>query len=152
MVRSGTARTPAKQENSALPFDLELLTSTPDIRTVAPVHARLVCALRYTHITRQRRRFCCRELGDQLGSHGAVHPFMIYLDEVGRAWPDPISLNPPCQPRMSYDEMLLVDCATAAAKNDRASFDDFLRDMLPEATRRPIWNAARRLMAALYTD
>ena len=47
---------------------------------------------------------------------------------------------------MSYDEMLLVDCATAAAKNEREAFDDFLRDMLDASARRGLWNAARRLM------
>ncbi|MBD59689.1 MAG: hypothetical protein CL808_06160 [Citromicrobium sp.] len=130
-------------------FDLDLLTSTPDIRTVAPVHARLVCALRYTHLARKGRSFCCDDLADQLGAPLAVHAFLVFLDEAGRAWPEPIVLNPPCQPRMSYDEMLLVDCATAAAKNDRASFDSFLCDMLDRASRASVWNAARRLMSRM---
>lgn len=130
-------------------FDLAILTSTPDIRTVAPIHARIVRALRYTHIARKGRGFCCDDLAEQLGAPLAVHAFLVFLDEAGRAWPEPIMLNPPCQPRMSYDEMLLVDCATAAAKDDRDSFDDFLRDMLDPATRRSLWNAARRLMARM---
>lgn len=130
-------------------FDLDLLTSTPDIRTVAPVHARLVCALRYTHLARKGRSFCCDDLADQLGAPLAVHAFLVFLDEAGRAWPEPIVLNPPCQPRMSYDEMLLVDCATAAAKSDRASFDSFLCDMLDRASRASVWNAARRLMSRM---
>ena len=127
-------------------FDLALLTSTPDIRTVSPVHARLVRALRYTHIARRGRSFCCDDLAEQLGAPLAVHAFLVFLAEAGRAWPEPISLNPPCQARMSYDEMLLVDCATAAAKNEREAFDDFLRDMLDASARRGLWNAARRLM------
>jgi len=130
-------------------FDLDLLTSTPDIRTVAPVHARLVCALRYTHLARSGRSFCCDDLAEQLGAPLAVHAFLVFLDEAGRAWPEPIALNPPCRSRMSYDEMLLVDCATAAAKNDRASFDDFLCDMLDASRRQSVWNAARRLMARM---
>ena len=130
-------------------FDLDLLTSTPDIRTVAPVHARIVRALRYTHLSRRGRSFCCDDLAEQLGAPLAVHSFLVFLDEAGRAWPEPIVLNPPCCNRMSYDEMLLVDCATAAAKDDRASFDAFVRDMLDASRRQSVWNAARRLMARM---
>lgn len=133
----------------SLPFDLAMLTSTPDIRSVAPVHARIVCALRYTHMARARRCYCARELAVHLGTCDAVYSFHVFLDEAGRAWPEPIALNPACQPRMSYDEMLLVDCATAAAQNDTTAFDDFLRDMVGSAARRSLWMAARRLMHAL---
>lgn len=127
-------------------FDLDLLTSTPDLRSVAPVHARIVRSLRYTHLARRGRGFCCDDLADALGAPLAVHAFLVFLDEAGRAWPEPIVLNPPCQTRMSYDEMLLVDCITAAAKDDRATFDGFLCDMLAPSARAPIWIAARRLM------
>lgn len=130
-------------------LDLAMLTSTPDIRGVAPIHARLVCALRYTHMARHRRCYSPRNLAAHLGTYDAVRPFHIFLDEAGQAWPDPIALNPACQQRMSYDEMLLVDCATAAAKDDRATFDAFLHEMIGAGGRRAIWHAARRMMKAM---
>ncbi len=69
--------------------------------------------------------------------------------EAGCAWPDAIVLNPPCQPAFSYDKMLLIDLATAAARNERARFDAFIADMIGNAGRNAIWCAARRLMRHL---
>jgi hypothetical protein len=132
-------------------LDLAALTSTPDLRQVSPVHARLVAALRYTHIARRAQSYRHADLAQRLGSHCGVHSFHVFLDEAGRAWPDPITLNPPCQPLFSYDEMLLVDLATAAARGDRGTFDDLVRDMIGIGGRNALWSAGRRLMRCLVT-
>lgn len=132
-------------------LDLAALTSTPDLREVSPIHARLVAALRYTHIARRSRSYRHAELAQRLGSHCAVHSFHVFLDEAGRAWPDPITLNPPCQPLFSYDEMLLVDLATAAARADRTTFDALVCDMIGPGGRNAVWASARRLMRYLVT-
>jgi len=132
-------------------FDLSILTSTPDLREVAPVHARLVGAMRYTHVARRSQTYSHADLARWLGTPCAVQSFHVFLDEAGRAWPDPIALNPPCQPLFSYDEMLLVDLATAAARNDRDMFDTLLRDMVGVSGRHAIWRTARRLMRYLTT-
>lgn len=132
-------------------FDLETLTRTPDLRRVSPIQARIVGALRYTHVSRRARNYSHADLARQLGSHCAVHGFHILLDEAGRAWPEPITLNPPCEPQFSYDEMLIVDLATAAARNDRATFDALVCDMIGASGRQAIWSAARRMMRYLVT-
>lgn len=132
-------------------FDLAALTSTPDLREVSPIHARLVGAMRYTHVARRAATYSYGDLARWLGSPCAVQSFHVFLDEAGRAWPDPIALNPPCQPLFSYDEMLLVDLATAAARNDRDAFDEFVRDMVGLSGRHAMWRAARRLMRYLTT-
>ena len=132
-------------------LDLAALTSTPDLRQVSRVHARLVAALRYTHIARRAQSYRHADLAQRLGSHRGVHSFHVFLDEAGRAWPDPITLNPPGQPLFSYDEMLLVDLATAAARGDRSTFDDLVRDMIGIGGRNALWAAGRRLMRCLVT-
>ena len=128
---------------------LHALLATPDLNEISPVHARLVCAMRYVHLSRCRRTYCRRALAAQLGSADAVRPFHVLMDEVGRAWPEPIALNPPCQMRLSYDEMLLLDLCTAAARNQRAVFDDLIVDMIGRAGHNAIWAVARRLMGRL---
>lgn len=130
-------------------IDLEALLSTPELTEMSPVHVRLVCAMRYFHVSRRQRTYCCRMLATQIGNPLAVRPFHVFMDEAGRAWPDPIVLGPPCRMRLSYDEMLLVDLCTASARNDRAAFDDLVGDMIGVAQRRAIWSAARRLMGKL---
>lgn len=129
-----------------MPYDLAILTSTPDVRTMPEVQARIVRALRYTNMARRSGRYRQTDLRDCLGSDNAVRSFHVFMDEAGHAWPDPITLNPPCQPLTSYDEMLLVDLTTAAAKQDRKRFDEFIRDMIPASGRGAIWSAARHLM------
>lgn len=132
-------------------FDLAQLTYTPDLRGVQPVHARLVCAMRYLHISRKLREYSHAGLVRHLGSCCAVQSFHVFMDEAGRAWPDPIVLNPQCQPAFSYDEMLLVDLCTASAQNNRDCFDDLVRDMIGPGQRMAIWSASRRLMGQLAT-
>lgn len=132
-------------------YDLAKLTYTPDLRTVQPVHARLVCGMRYTHVSRRVQDYSHAGLARHLGTVCAIRSFHVFMDEAGRSWPEPIVLNPPCQPAFSYDEMLLVDLCTAAARNDRDGFDDLVRDMIGKGQRGAIWSAARRLMRHLVT-
>lgn len=132
-------------------FDLSLLAATPDLRSVPPVHARLVCAMRYAHMARASGNCPAEGLARYLGGPGALRGFRVFMDEAGRAWPDPIALHHPCDASFSYDEMLLVDLATAAARNDRGRFDTFARDMIGRSGREAIWRSARRLMRHLVT-
>ena len=129
--------------------DLQALVSTPEIPALSPVHARLVCAMRYVHVSRRQRRYCETTLAGQIGSTQAIRPFHVFMDEAGRSWPDPIVLNPPCQMHLSYDEMLLVDLCTAAARSERDAFDDLVGDMIGYGGRNAIWVSARRLMRHL---
>lgn len=132
-------------------FELAQLTSTPDLRHVQPVHARLVRAMRYLHTSRKARDYSHAGLASHLGSQCAIQSFHVFMDEVGRAWPEAIVLNPPCRTAFSYDEMLLVDLCTAGARNDRDRFDELVRDMIGERQRQAIWSASRRLMRFLVT-
>jgi hypothetical protein len=130
-------------------FDLDRLIATPDVRCIAPVQARIVGAMRYTHVARQRGRFGDAGLVRYLGSTLAIRPFLVFIDEVGHAWPDPVCLNQPCQALLSYDEMLIVDLAAAAANGDRRAFDHFLEDMLSARWRDHLWHTARRFMRSM---
>lgn len=98
-------------------FDLAKLSYTPDLRCVPAPHARLVCAMREAHMARAKRICCGPAMARYFGNFDAVRAFHVFMDEAGCAWPDPIVLNPPCQPAFSYDEMLLIDLVTAAAKS-----------------------------------
>ncbi|MEO0688963.1 MAG: hypothetical protein AAFY51_01555 [Pseudomonadota bacterium] len=132
-------------------FDLSMLTYTPDIRHVDPARARIVNALRYSHVARAAGDYCPNTLGYHLGNREAVSSFHVFLDETGRAWPEPISLHRPCNPEFSYDEMLLSDLCVAAARGDRAPFDEMTRDMLGHSARNSIWACSRRLMHHLVS-
>lgn len=127
-------------------LNLAALTSTPDLRCLPEIQVRFVGAWRYMHIARRSSGYQHHHLLRYLGNLEAIRPFHVLSDEIGRAWPEPFVLNPPCQPLCSYDEMLMLDLTTAAAKDNRKAFDHFLCDMVSASGREAIWNAARRLM------
>ncbi|MEM6858625.1 MAG: hypothetical protein AAF559_12200 [Pseudomonadota bacterium] len=127
-------------------FDLSILTYTPDIRHVDPSRARIVKALRYSHVARAAGDYCPNTLGHHLGNREAVSSFHVFLDETGRAWPEPISLHLPCNPRLSYDEMLLADLCVAATRSDRTAFDEMTQDMLGVSVRNSLWSTCQRLV------
>ena len=106
-----------------MPFDISALLRSPDIRDIDPARARLVGALRYCHVARCAETYCPNRLGQHLGCRAAVASFHVLLDEMGRAWPEPIALNRPCNPRLSYDETLITDLCMAAMRGDRGGFD-----------------------------
>lgn len=127
-------------------YDLTMLTYTPDMRFVDPARAKIVGALRYNHVSKASKSYCTGIMRNYLGSPQAISSFYVFLDEAGRAWPEPIALHRPCNPDFSYDEMLLSDLCVASARNDRAPFDEMTRDMLSKRARDSIWVSARRLM------
>lgn len=127
-------------------FDLALLTSTPDIRALPRHQVMLVSAFRYMHVARVTRRYSREQFAMILGGPKAVAPFHRFASAIGHAWPEPVYLNPPCQPRLSYDEMLILDLAAAAVNGDRKAFDGFVADMLGAPARYVLWQAARRFM------
>lgn len=135
-----------------MPLDLAALTSTPDLRCLPEVQVRFVGAWRYMHLARRNSNYHHHHLLRYLGNLEAIRPFHVLSDEVGRAWPEPFVLNMPCQPRCSYDEMLLLDLTAAAADDDRCAFEQFLSDMVPLSGREAIWNASRRLMRCFETS
>ena len=126
-------------------IDLDMLFRTPDLGALDPAPARLVTALRYIHCARHKGTYSHRAIATHLGSDAAVRALHVLLSEYAVAVADPIVLNPPCQPRLSYDEMLFVDLLTAAIHDDRRTFDWLLDDMLGQGARNAVWTAARRL-------
>ena len=129
-----------------MPFDLNQLTQTPDIRCIDPVRARIVGALRYCHVAKAAKAYCPNRLAQQLGCRTAISSFHVFVDEAGRSWPEPISLHLPCNPRLSYDEMLLADLCVAATRSDRGAFDAMIQDMLGVSARNSLWSACQRLV------
>lgn len=131
-----------------MPIDLDRIASTPDLRTLPGAQARITIATRIAVVFVKLGRDPRRELANRLGSEDAAGRFLDMVAQMGEAWPEPVYVNPPCCPRLSYDEMAVLDLLTAAGRHDRAAFDDFLRDMLPSAARDRLYAAAGRFIAS----
>ncbi|WP_239806363.1 hypothetical protein [Croceicoccus hydrothermalis] len=130
-------------------FDLSTLTPRHDLRAIPPLRAMIVCAVRYVHVARIGQCYCHEGLQRFLGSGTAIRPFHCFLSEVDQYWPEPVALNRPCDPMLSFDEMLLTDMLSAAATGDRDGFDRLIHDMIPAAGRHAMWFTGSRLVRAM---
>lgn len=130
-------------------FDLDILARTPTLASLAEAETRVTMALRLWVVMNKLGRCPLAAMGEKLGSRRAAAHLHLMLEEVGAAWPDPFCVGPPCCPRLSHDESLIVDMLRAARRGDRPGFDRLLSDLLPADAREPLFASAGLLASAL---
>lgn len=131
-----------------MPRDLDLIAQTPDLRCLPGAQARIALATRVAVVFMKLQRDPRPELTNRLGSGQAAARFLAFIEAMGAAWPEPVYVNAPCCPKLSYDEMMVLDLMTACGSGDRSAFDAFLCDMLPSEVRDRIYTAAGSFIAA----
>jgi hypothetical protein len=131
-----------------MPFDLDLISQMPDLRALPAAQARITIATRVAVVFSKLERDPRPELEQRLGSNEAAVRFLDLVEEIGSAWPEPVYVNAPCCPRLSYDEMMVLDLVTAAVQCRREAFDAFLRDMIPAPARDRLYAASQRFVEA----
>src|SRR3546814_13883715 len=130
--RPVAAFAPEAKEN-LMPFDLSLISLTPDLRTLPGAQARIALSTRIVVVLTKLARDPRPELANRLGSDEAAARFLDLIAGMRPVWPEPVYVNPPCCPPLSYDEMMALDRLPAAVRSDRQSFADFVRYLLPPA-------------------
>lgn len=139
-----TGRRRALSEGEKMPFDFQLFARMPDLRTLPAAHARISMATRVAVVFSKMSRDPRPELEQRLGSNEAAVRFLDLVEEIGSAWPEPVYVNAPCCPRLSYDEMMILDLLTAVGRGQRDIFDQLLSDMIPAQARNRIYAASKR--------
>jgi hypothetical protein len=130
-------------------FDIDLLTRTPDLRELEAPDARVAMTLRLWVVMNKLGRCPLAAMGEKLDSRRAAAHLHLMLEEIGAAWPEPFCVNPPCCPRLSHDEALVLDMIRVASRNDRPGFDRLLSDLLPADAREPLFASATLFAAAM---
>lgn len=128
---------------------IESLLRTPDLRTMPAPDVQLASALRLWVVMNKRGRCPMQAVAGRLGSARASAHLHLMLAEIGAAWPEPFCVSPPCCPRLSHDEALVVDMVRLGGAGDRPAFDALLRDMLPGEARDRLFLSASVLSLAL---
>lgn len=129
-----------------MPFDLDLIAQLPDLRALPAAQARIAIATRVAVVFSKLERDPGPELKQRLGGQEAAVRFLDLMEEIGVAWPEPVYVNAPCCPRLSYDERMVLDLVSAAVRSDRAAFDALLCDMIPAKARDRIHAACQRFV------
>ncbi|HEY9554733.1 addiction module antidote protein [Allosphingosinicella sp.] len=130
-------------------FDIDLLARTPDLRELEAAEARVAMTLRLWVVMNKLGRCPLAAMGEKLDSRRAAAHLHLMLEEIGAAWPEPFCVNPPCCPRLSHDEALVLDMIRVASRDDRPGFDRLLSDLLPADAREPLFASAALFAAAL---
>lgn len=128
---------------------LDFLTKTPDLRTLPAREAHLAMTVRLWVVVGKLGRDPLPALTERLGSEMGAARLHLFLEQVGAVWVDPFCVNPPCCPRLSHDEALVLDMLALAANGDRPGFDRLLSDLLAADARDRLFDGARRFTASL---
>jgi hypothetical protein len=123
----------------------DLLSRTPDIRTLGAGEARLAAALRLWVVLSKLGHCPLQGVADRLDSARASAHLHLLLEEIGAAWPDPFCIAPPCCPRLSHDEALALDMVRLAGPGNRPGFDRLLQEMVPAYMRDRLYLSASLL-------
>lgn len=111
--------------------------------------ARLATSLRLWVVLSKLGRCPMSAVADRLGDARAAAHLHLLLEEIGAAWPDPFCVAPPCCPRLSHDEALVIDMIGLGGRGDRPGFDRLLAEMIPADMRERLFLSASVLSRAL---
>ena len=110
---------------------LDLLVRTRLMGDLPAHEARIAASLRLWVALNKLGRCPLTAVSDRLGDARAAAHLHLLLEEIGAAWPDPFRVAPPCCPRLSHDEALVLDMVRLGGRGDRPGFDQLLAEMIP---------------------
>ena len=128
---------------------IESLLRTLDLRTMPAPEVRLASALRLWVVMNKLGRCPMQAVAGRLGCARASAHLHLMVAEIGAAWPEPFCVSPPCCPRLSHDEALVLEMIRLGREGDRPAFDALLRDMLPGEARDRLFLSASVLSRVL---
>jgi hypothetical protein len=124
------------------------LAAAPRVEALGPIGARFVHALRLIALHERLGRDPVPELAVRLGSVEIAAKSLILAQTISVCWPENIHVSRFCCRLLSHDEVTIGGLVDAAARRDRAGFEDAVAGLVrPERWHR-LWDGALALIAA----
>ncbi|HEV2567251.1 MAG TPA: addiction module antidote protein [Sphingomonas sp.] len=124
----------------------QMFAPPPRTADLLPEEAALVSATRKWVMAQRVARVCpIHAAAQQLGSLKAARSLHVLLAHVGASWPDAVAVAPPCCPVLTHDEATLLGMVIAANRHTRPVFDALTCEMLGQAARDRLHDAAVEL-------
>jgi len=124
------------------------LAAAPRVEALGPIGARFVHALRLIALHERLGRDPVPELAVRLGSVEIAAKSLIFAQTISASWPENIHVSRFCCRLLSHDEVTIGGLVDAAARRDRAGFEDAVAGLVrPERWHR-LWDGALALIAA----
>ncbi len=117
----------------------KFMTPLPDLLSLASAEARIILALRVAVASQKCYRDARPHLRDRLGSDLAVGRFLILIESIGGAWPEPVKIGRTCCPHTMPDEILLLNMLRCAVQGNRPAFDALICEMIDPCGRDRIY-------------
>ena len=128
---------------------IHALARTPDLRSLTISEVQLMTAARLWIVMVKLGHNPLVAVTERLGNPRTAAHLHLLMEEVGAAWPDPFCAAPPCCPRLSHDETVLLDMVRVAGRGDRPGFDRLLQDLLAADMRERLFLSASVLSRTL---
>ena len=104
----------------------------PSLADQPPPQTRLIRAFRLTVLFGKAGKCPIAQIMPLVGGMAAAAHFVRVVQVLGAHWPEAIRIYRPCCPKISADEMLLLDMVNFMVGRDLAGFRALLCDMLTE--------------------
>lgn len=124
------------------------LAAAPRVEALGPIGARFVHALRLIALHERLGRDPIPELAVRLGSVEIAAKSLIFAQTISASWPENIHVSRFCCRLLSHDEVTIGGLVDAAARRDRAGFEDAVAGLVRPERRHRLWDGALALIAA----
>lgn len=131
---------------SAINVFTSMLEGTPKLRSMSTGQISIVIAMRVTILARAQGMGVKCYLAKQMPGEDAARHFLHIIEAMCESWPEPVMVHRPCCNKVSYDEVLLLDLVTAAARDDTKTFHNRIRDMIGERDRLTLLNSIAKFV------
>ena len=118
----------------------------PALIDLPSFEARMLLALRISVPLRQQGHDAIAEVTHYLGSPARSHRFLLMVEVLAAAWPEPFRIARPCCPVATFDESTMVNLLRLGAVGNRPAFDQIIADMIAGDARERLYDA----MVAFY--
>ncbi len=124
------------------------LAAPPRVERLGPLGGRFVHALRLIALHERLGRDPVPELAVRLGNIEVAAKALILAQTIAESWPENVHVSRFCCRLLSHDEATIGGFVDAAARADRAGFEDALTGLIRPDRMHRLWDGALGLVGA----
>ena len=126
----------------------QLAAPLPDLMDLPATEARMLMALRLAVASHKQGIDARDALQKRLGGRLPMIRFLMIIETIGNAWPDPFQVGRCCCPHTMPDEILLLNMVRLVADQNRPAYDALLCEMIDDSGRQRIFSDIEMFVGA----
>jgi hypothetical protein len=126
----------------------KLAAPLPELIDLPATEARMIMALRLAVAAHKHGVDARDALEKRLGGRLPMIRFLMIIETIGNAWPDPFQVGRCCCPHMMPDEILLLNMIRQVVHQNKPAFDALLCEMIDDCGRQRIFSDMEMFIGA----